>query len=52
MSEEGSGAGSARVKLSSEQLQLSSAEELQVAWATQDTFIDHLETLIKQLEGI
>ncbi|XP_023937129.2 pre-mRNA-splicing regulator female-lethal(2)D [Bicyclus anynana] len=45
------GATNARVLLSPHQLDAASAETLRAAWRTQDSYIDHLETLNKQLEG-
>lgn len=42
----------ARVLLTSLQLDTTSAESLRTSWRTQDLYIDHLETLNKQLEGI
>lgn len=41
-----------RVLLTSHQLDTSSVESLRTAWRNQDLYIDHLETLNKQLEGI
>lgn len=43
--------GAARVVLSAQQFDAAS-ETLRAAWASQDSYIDHLETLNKQLEGI
>lgn len=42
----------ARVALSPQQLEAASADALRAAWRSQDSYIDHLETLNKQLEGI
>ncbi|XP_050348108.1 pre-mRNA-splicing regulator female-lethal(2)D [Nymphalis io] len=41
----------ARVLLTSLQLDTATAESLRASWRTQDLYIDHLETLNKQLEG-
>lgn len=50
---EGDGPAKAvRVLLTSHQIDASSADSLSSAWRTQDLYIDHLETLNKQLEGI
>ncbi|CAG9788797.1 unnamed protein product [Diatraea saccharalis] len=40
-----------RVLLTSHQLDAATADSLRTAWKTQDSYIDHLETLNKQLEG-
>ncbi|KAJ0174566.1 hypothetical protein K1T71_009674 [Dendrolimus kikuchii] len=40
-----------RVLLTPHQLDAASADSLRSAWRTQDLYIDHLETLNKQLEG-
>lgn len=42
----------ARVLLTSVQLDTATAESLRASWRNQDLYIDHLETLNKQLEGI
>ncbi|XP_053610674.1 uncharacterized protein fl(2)d [Plodia interpunctella] len=49
----GSGGGTkeTRVLLTPHQLDAASADSLRSAWRTQDLYIDHLETLNKQLEG-
>lgn len=44
--------GVARVLLSSPQLEAATLEALRAAWKSQDSYIDHLESLNKQLEGI
>lgn len=41
-----------RVLLTPHQLDAASLDSLRTAWRTQDLYIDHLETLNKQLEGI
>lgn len=41
-----------RVLLTPQQVESSSAEALRTAWSNQDSYIDHLESLNKQLEGI
>lgn len=41
-----------RVLLTPHQLDAASADSLRAAWKTQDSYIDHLEKLNKQLEGI
>lgn len=49
------GGGSAketRVLLTPHQLDAASADSLRAAWRNQDLYIDHLESLNKQLEGI
>lgn len=48
----GGGSNETRVLLTSHQLDAASADSLRAAWRTQDLYIDHLETLNKQLEGI
>ncbi|KAG7312134.1 Pre-mRNA-splicing regulator female-lethal(2)D [Plutella xylostella] len=45
-----SGGSVARVLLTSQQLE-AAAESLRAAWRSQDAYIDHLESLNKQLEG-
>ncbi|XP_063626097.1 uncharacterized protein LOC134797683 isoform X2 [Cydia splendana] len=45
------GAIAARVVLTAHQLEAAAAETLRSAWSSQDSYIDHLETLNKQLEG-
>ncbi|KAG6445086.1 pre-mRNA-splicing regulator female-lethal(2)D [Manduca sexta] len=40
-----------RVLLTPHQLEAASADSLRAAWKTQDSYIDHLEKLNKQLEG-
>lgn len=47
-----SGPNVVRVLLTPQQLESSSVESLRSAWNDQDSYIDHLETLNKQLEGI
>lgn len=47
----GGGSSLARVLLTPHQLETAAAESLRAAWRTQDLYIDHLETLNKQLEG-
>ncbi|KAM3965759.1 pre-mRNA-splicing regulator female-lethal(2)D [Aphomia sociella] len=47
----GGGTKETRVLLTPHQLESASAESLRAAWKTQDLYIDHLESLIKQLEG-
>ncbi|GBP50624.1 Pre-mRNA-splicing regulator WTAP [Eumeta japonica] len=47
----GNGQCMSRVVLNAQQLESSSAEELRTAWKSQAVYIDHLETLNKQLEG-
>lgn len=44
--------GVARVLLSAPQLETAAADALRAAWRSQDSYIDHLESLNKQLEGI
>lgn len=51
-SEGGGVAKTVRVLLTSHQLDAASADSLRSAWKSQDLYIDHLETLNKQLEGI
>lgn len=52
-SEGGGGPAKAvRVLLTPHQIDAASADSLRSAWRTQDLYIDHLETLNKQLEGI
>ncbi|CAG9564614.1 unnamed protein product [Danaus chrysippus] len=41
----------ARVLLTSHQIDTATAESLRASWRDQDLYIDHLETLNKQLEG-
>ncbi|XP_032518996.1 pre-mRNA-splicing regulator female-lethal(2)D [Danaus plexippus] len=41
----------ARVLLTSHQIDTATAESLRASWRNQDLYIDHLETLNKQLEG-
>lgn len=50
-SEGGGVARAVRVLLTSHQLDAASADSLRSAWRSQDLYIDHLETLNKQLEG-
>ncbi|OWR51423.1 Pre-mRNA-splicing regulator female-lethal [Danaus plexippus plexippus] len=42
----------ARVLLTSHQIDTATAESLRASWRNQDLYIDHLETLNKQLEGV
>lgn len=48
----GGGSSLARVLLTPHQLEAAAADSLRAAWRNQDLYIDHLETLNKQLEGI
>lgn len=53
LASEGGGVTKAvRVLLTPHQIDAASADSLRSAWRTQDLYIDHLETLNKQLEGI
>lgn len=48
----GGGTNAIRVLLTPHQLDAANADSLRAAWRNQDLYIDHLETLNKQLEGI
>ncbi|KAL4711472.1 hypothetical protein ACJJTC_000488 [Scirpophaga incertulas] len=47
----GGGSKPTRVLLTSHQLDAATVESLRTAWKSQDLYIDHLESLNKQLEG-
>lgn len=51
-SEGGGPAKAVRVLLTSSQIDAASVDSLRSTWRAQDLYIDHLETLNKQLEGI
>lgn len=48
----GGGSNAIRVLLTPHQIDAANADSLRAAWRNQDLYIDHLESLNKQLEGI